>query len=65
VVAALGPVADRLRAVTLAAIGPTTAAQLRSLDLPVHVQPSVATVEELARAVGERLGPASPGVRAP
>ncbi len=59
VVAALGAARELLAGVVLAAIGPTTAAQLESLGLPVHVTPASATVLDLARAVAERLGPAA------
>jgi uroporphyrinogen-III synthase len=58
VVAALGPAKSLLPGVTVAAIGPTTAAQLQTLDVPVHVQPVTATVLDLAHALADQLGPA-------
>lgn len=59
VVGALGPAKALLGRVALGAIGPTTAAALTALELPVAVQPGAATVADLARAVADRLGPAA------
>jgi uroporphyrinogen-III synthase/uroporphyrinogen III methyltransferase/synthase len=43
--------------VTLAAIGPTTAAALREAGLPVAVEPERHTARDLADALAARLGP--------
>lgn len=58
VVAAVG--AELLRRTLLAAIGPTTAAELRAAGLPPSVQPTTSGGAELADAIAERLG-ARPG----
>jgi uroporphyrinogen-III synthase/uroporphyrinogen III methyltransferase/synthase len=58
VVSALGPRGRLLLARTvLAAIGPTTGAELRALGLQVSVQPGVSSGVALADALAERLGP--------
>ena len=57
VVAGLGPRADLLRRVLLAAIGPTTTAALREAGFPPGVQPERHTGRDLADAIAERLGP--------
>jgi uroporphyrinogen-III synthase/uroporphyrinogen III methyltransferase/synthase len=60
VASGLGELAEKLRAVEIAAIGPTTAAALRALGFPPTVQPRQATGRDLAEAIAERLGPARP-----
>jgi uroporphyrinogen-III synthase/uroporphyrinogen III methyltransferase/synthase len=60
VLAALGSRRSLLQRVVLGAIGPTTAAELRSSGLAVDVQPSRSSGAALADALAERLGsPAS------
>ncbi len=57
VVGALGPKAELLRRVSLAAIGPTTADALRAAGLSASVVPSRYTGAALAEAIAERLAP--------
>jgi uroporphyrinogen-III synthase/uroporphyrinogen III methyltransferase/synthase len=57
VVTGLGQRASVLRAVLLAAIGPTTADALRAADLPEIVVPERYTGPSLAEAIAARLGP--------
>jgi uroporphyrinogen-III synthase len=57
VVAALGSRRSLLENVVLGAIGPTTAAELRSSGLTADVQPRASTGAALADALAERLGP--------
>lgn len=57
VVAALGARSELLRGAVLAAIGPTTAAELRSLGFAPGVQPARSTGPDLADALAARLGP--------
>ena len=59
VVKALGPVARLLPRVVLAAIGPTTGAELRASGLPVTVQPTRSSGVALADALAQTLGPRS------
>jgi uroporphyrinogen-III synthase/uroporphyrinogen III methyltransferase/synthase len=56
VVAALGPRAELLRRVLLAAIGPTTSAALREAGFPPGAEPARHTGRDLADAVAEKLG---------
>jgi uroporphyrinogen-III synthase len=55
VVAALGGSARLLERMVLAAIGPTTAAELRAAGLSVAVQPASASGPALAEALARRL----------
>jgi uroporphyrinogen-III synthase len=57
VLAALGDRRALLERVVLGAIGPTTAAELRSCGLVAHVQPTASSGAALADALAERLGP--------
>ena len=59
VVALLGTDAKLLGNVVLAAIGPTTAAELTTCGLTVNVQPGRASGAALADALAESLGPRS------
>ncbi len=57
VVTALGPRRALLERVVLAAIGPTTAAELRAAGFTTVLQPARAAAEALADALAEQLGP--------
>ncbi|GEJ57980.1 uroporphyrinogen-III synthase [Anaeromyxobacter diazotrophicus] len=57
VAAALGAGRDLLGRAALAAIGPTTAAELQLLGFTRVVQPLRASAEALAEAIAEQLGP--------
>lgn len=57
VVAALGPEARLLARTVLAAIGPTTGAELRARGLTVGVEPARSSGVALADALAELLGP--------
>jgi uroporphyrinogen-III synthase len=57
VVAALGPEARLLARTVLAAIGPTTGAELRACGLTVGVEPARPSGAALADALAELLGP--------
>jgi len=57
VAAALGGRSRLLAGPCLAAIGPTTAAAIRALGLPVGAQPAQPGAEALADALAEALGP--------
>jgi uroporphyrinogen-III synthase/uroporphyrinogen III methyltransferase/synthase len=57
VVESLGELRPLLGRATLAAIGPTTAAELRAVGFATVLQPAHASVDALAEALAEQLGP--------